>query len=133
MIYTLNPDGSFQKADDSQLQDSTTRQILETKFESGTLSTIFLGLDHNLRDSGDPILFETMYFSEESLAEEQQFRYKTKQEAINGHFVQEAILLANGHHVIERKCPSDERWLDRNLKSINLRTIRDDKISMGES
>jgi hypothetical protein len=32
--------------------------------EKGVVSTVFLGLDHNYADDGEPHVFETMYFPE---------------------------------------------------------------------
>jgi len=46
------------------------------------VSTVFLGLDHNLRGEGPPILFETMVFGGECKL---QLRYTTWEEAQEGH------------------------------------------------
>jgi hypothetical protein len=46
------------------------------------LSTAFLGFDHNYRDTGPPLLFETMRFDTESTVEA---RYTTWEEAEAGH------------------------------------------------
>lgn len=47
------------------------------------ISTVFLGLDHNMGGSGSPILYETMVFGG-SLDGEQE-RYETRVEAVKGH------------------------------------------------
>lgn len=53
------------------------------------VSTVFLGLDHNFGASGDPILFESMVFSDHSefdLGQEVDcVRYQTYGEALRGH------------------------------------------------
>lgn len=46
-----------------------------------TVSTVWLGLNHNLGD-GEPLIFETMMFGEHG---EYQWRWHTKQEALVGH------------------------------------------------
>jgi len=46
------------------------------------VSTIFLGLDHNLLRDGTPILFETMVFDGDK---RDQYRYFTWDEALAGH------------------------------------------------
>lgn len=47
------------------------------------VSTVFLGVDHNL-SSGVPLLFETMVFGVDIIARAQ-WRYATRQEALDGH------------------------------------------------
>jgi hypothetical protein len=50
------------------------------------VSTVFLGLDHNFREGGKPLLFETMVFpSQESMQELDMDRYSTWEEAESGH------------------------------------------------
>jgi hypothetical protein len=50
------------------------------------VSTVFLGLDHNWNDDGDPILFESMLFGIEGYSEEHDMdRYCTWDEAYEGH------------------------------------------------
>lgn len=48
-----------------------------------TVSTVFLGLDHNWTDHGPPILFETMVFDDYDRPYQQ--RYSTWEEAEIGH------------------------------------------------
>lgn len=67
----------------------------ETKFHN--ISTVFLGLDHNLWDGGPPLLWETMAFTKERhlsmvFGRERsmpdwldQDRYETRAEALAGH------------------------------------------------
>lgn len=47
------------------------------------VSTVFLGLDHSFRESGPPILFETMAFIGHEAAGQE--RYSTWEEAEAGH------------------------------------------------
>lgn len=77
---------------------SNTRVALDT-IEGITVSTVFLGLDHNFFEHGDPHLFETMVFTEDGVSREQ-FRYFTWEEAETGHkemvkFVQAEVADAN--------------------------------------
>ena len=56
------------------------------------VSTVFLGIDHNLFDTGRPLLFETMVWEKHKDGEEEvQERYSTYDEAEAGHkrFVEE--------------------------------------------
>jgi hypothetical protein len=48
------------------------------------VSTVWLGLDHNFRGEGPPIIFETMVFGEGPYAD-YQWRYSTEEEARRGH------------------------------------------------
>lgn len=70
------------------------------------VSTVFLGLNYNLFNEGDPILFETMVFTKDdkSITGRNncfgiQERYRTKQEAQIGHVkvVRKVRLLAKQH------------------------------------
>jgi hypothetical protein len=47
------------------------------------VSTVFLGLDHSFRDTGPPLLFETMGFVGHAGVEQE--RYSTWAEAEEGH------------------------------------------------
>lgn len=50
------------------------------------VSTVWLGIDHNYEDTGDPIIFETMVFpSEDSFSDLACFRYRNEADAIEGH------------------------------------------------
>lgn len=50
-----------------------------------TVSTVFLGIDHNFSPTGSPVLYETMIFAGKSWSDEYQRRYHTRAEAIEGH------------------------------------------------
>jgi hypothetical protein len=49
------------------------------------VSTVFLGLNHNWYDKGDPLLFETMVFVDHSGQDENMRRYSTWEQAEAGH------------------------------------------------
>ncbi|MCK5017867.1 MAG: hypothetical protein KAS32_12460 [Candidatus Peribacteraceae bacterium] len=48
------------------------------------ISTVWLGLDHRMIGEGDPLIFETMVFSDDDDGGEME-RYSTLQSAIAGH------------------------------------------------
>jgi len=50
---------------------------------SVTVSTVWLGLDHQWRPGGPPLIFETMVFGGSD--DEMQERYSTEAEALEGH------------------------------------------------
>ena len=61
--------------------ETAERHVAETTVGDVKVSTVFLGLDH--RESGPPILFETMVFG--GPLDQEQDRYATWQEAEQGH------------------------------------------------
>ena len=63
-------------------EDITHRRVALTKVGKLSVSTVFLGLDHNFSEDGEPILFETMIFGSSN---EYQERYHTWDEAEVGH------------------------------------------------
>jgi hypothetical protein len=64
-----------------------------------TVSTVWLGLDHQFGD-GPPLIFETMVFGAE--LDEHQWRYATEGEALLGHQVAVAEVKATAAQVSER-------------------------------
>lgn len=65
------------------------RRVAETIIPPGVrVSTVFLGIDHNFKAHGPPILFETMVFDDRSAPEieEMQRRYATWDEAVASHY-----------------------------------------------
>lgn len=65
---------------------STDRTVRKTSVGMTTVSTVFLGIDHNWEFGGAPVLFETMVFGNEKFYDEQE-RYETWEEAEAGHEV----------------------------------------------
>lgn len=63
--------------------NSFSRHIADDTIGSARVSTVFLGLDHNLMGIGPPLLFETMVFG--GAFDGEQVRYTTTQQAIDGH------------------------------------------------
>ena len=63
--------------------ETAERRVAKTEINGITISTIFLGLDHNYFGNEVPILFETMVFGGELDQEEE--RYSTWEEAVKGH------------------------------------------------
>ncbi len=55
------------------------------KSGEASISTVWLGIDHNFSQSGPPLIFETMIFC--SCEDEYQWRYATKEEARKGHIL----------------------------------------------
>jgi hypothetical protein len=87
--YIIDGNGNFRKAksEEEYFQNyySGLRQIELTQNDEVSVSTIFLGNDHNygLNEDSTPILFETMVFGGEY--NELCFRYRTLEEARTGH------------------------------------------------
>ena len=63
--------------------ETADRQVRIEIIKKVQVSTVFLGLDHNLTGKGKPILFETMVFGGKSDGFQQ--RYSTWKEAEEGH------------------------------------------------
>lgn len=68
-----------------QFGDDSTRRVALTKLKKLTVSTVFLGLDHNWGpEDATPIVFETMIFGEPKF-EEYEERCCTWNEALEMH------------------------------------------------
>ena len=63
--------------------ETADRQVASTEVGDARISTVFLGLDHNYRAVGRPILWETMVFG--GLFNGEQDRYETHEQARCGH------------------------------------------------
>lgn len=61
------------------------REPIITPAGPATVSTVWLGLDHNFSGVGPPIIFETMVFGGGEEWEDAQWRYSTEAEALAGH------------------------------------------------
>ena len=68
-------------------EDTPRRQIALTTLPDGKqVATVWLGLDHNFRNSGPPLIFETLVGSSVTGRSDLDCdRYSTKAEAIAGH------------------------------------------------
>lgn len=68
--------------------ETTNRTVAKTQVGKLSVSTVFLGFDHNF-PGGKPKLFETMIFGKDN---DYQERYSTWDEAVAGHKL--AVILA---------------------------------------
>jgi len=66
-----------------QFRKIDNRRIAEDNFDGVQVSTVFLGLNHQMRAHGEPILFETMIFG--GPLNNSRWRYSTYAEAERGH------------------------------------------------
>jgi hypothetical protein len=64
-------------------EDNENRRIADDTIGASRVSTVFLGLDHNFRPTGPPILFETMVFA--GPLDGECSRYLTYDDAEAGH------------------------------------------------
>lgn len=67
----------------TEWEKSRNEWHLKTEIDLISISTVFLGIDHNHRKDGEPILFETMIFG--GKYDGWQKRYSTPEEARDGH------------------------------------------------
>jgi len=69
-----------------KLEDHEYKRVRKTTLPDGKwVSTVWLGLDHNLLLRGPRAIFETMVFESEGGADCDMERYSTEEEAIAGH------------------------------------------------
>ena len=86
MYYILKGKEFFKCKDIEEyikLKGDSIKRVAETISDEIRVSTVFLGLDHSYDGKG-PVLFETMIFGGEH--DQDQWRYKTWDEAEEGHF-----------------------------------------------
>jgi len=88
LYYIL--DGKIAKQCDSVLEwgqwmEENSRRVAFDKIDDIEVSTVFLGLDHNWEEDGDPLLFETMSFLPDDWGGMERWRYFTWEEAEAGH------------------------------------------------
>jgi hypothetical protein len=89
MYYTLDDNKNPVPVDDvlvwaNMLEDPKIKVVAYDEINGHRVSTVFLGLDHRFGE-GDPLLFETMVFSDDADYNEFQDRYTTWDEAYRGH------------------------------------------------
>jgi len=82
--YVLDADRTAVRCDDLMawaraFEDDAGRRVARTEVGPYTVSTVFLGIDHQFGD-GPPLIFETMVFSQ-GAEEEEQDRCSTWAEA----------------------------------------------------
>jgi len=84
--YILDKDHNLIEADLEMwsrfFEDMKNRRVGRDEVNGKTVSTVFLGLDHNFSETGEPLLFETMIFGGDG---EECYRYSTWDEALKGH------------------------------------------------
>lgn len=69
-----------------RMSTADNKRVAKTDLPNGYwVSTVFLGIDHNLTGRGGPVLFETMVFLQGSYADLECLRYRTWHEAERGH------------------------------------------------
>tara|TARA_Y100000310_G_C20447834_1_gene699269 strand:- start:545 stop:853 length:309 start_codon:yes stop_codon:yes gene_type:complete len=70
-----------------KLEDFDYKCVKKDILKNGiVVSTVWLGLDHNIIEQGSPLIFETMVFPKEGESSELDVdRYSTEEEALNGH------------------------------------------------
>lgn len=67
-------------------EDFSNRRVAFTELKDKQVSTVFLGVDHQWRTGGKPLLFETMVFESDQLIDRYCMRYSTWEEAEAGHY-----------------------------------------------
>jgi hypothetical protein len=103
--YVLDVEGQPVPIDDVQLwgawfeTSAEVRRVAEDQIGPLWVSTVFLGLDHAW-DDGPPLLFETMIFVGRSSQDVQQWRYSTREAAVQGHVA--ACQWARDHQRVAR-------------------------------
>lgn len=60
-----------------------SRTVSSDTIKGVTVSTVFLGLDHNYSGEGPPLIFETLVFG--GTLDQEMYRYSTVQQAREGH------------------------------------------------
>jgi hypothetical protein len=89
--YILDEDGNPQQEDDiakwgAWFENEVFRRVHLTRENGITVSTVFLGIDHNFFEPGKPILWETMVFKDgDGFKEFYSDRYSSKEDATAGH------------------------------------------------
>jgi len=89
--YLLNEDHSVTPVPEGdeglllwgKMFESSNRIVAQDQVGNKWISTVFLGIDHNWRTDGPPLLFETMVFQDDRAGD--MWRYSTWDEAVEGH------------------------------------------------
>ncbi len=97
MHYILDDAGNPQREEDTlawaRWMKDANRILVQTPTPEGMVSTVFLGTDHNYLTTYPPVLWETMVFG--GPHDGSQWRYTTRQDALNGHRVTVNIVTTN--------------------------------------
>lgn len=87
--YRLNDTNEVEECDMFQAEEflcSERKIVKQEDVGEKWVSTVVLSIDHNFLKDNDPIIFETMVFSIDAPGlDEYCARYRTYQEALNGH------------------------------------------------
>lgn len=81
--HDLVPEPDFLKAAEF-FEDMDNRRVALHVIGDSEVSTVFLGLDHNFRSDGPPLLFETLVTG--GPLDQRMERYSSWSEAVAGHF-----------------------------------------------
>ncbi len=86
--WILNSKGEPEEASSFEawgkwFEKSKLRQLDQTEIGGVSVSTVFLGLDHNFSGRGAPILWETLVFGGKH--DQEMWRYSSKKDALSGH------------------------------------------------
>ena len=98
ILRDKRPEQVFDLMEWARAMQNVDRQVARTEVGDVTISTVFLGLDHDFTGFGPPILFETMIFGGEH--DQYQDRYSSWSEAEAGHL--RAVAIAKGEIEVER-------------------------------
>jgi hypothetical protein len=99
--YRLNADKTVTAIDDparwaEAYEDREARRVGWTTLETGErISTVFLGLNHSIREDGPPLIFETMVFGPDDMMDHFCERYSTYADAVSGH--ERAVAMVKAH------------------------------------
>jgi hypothetical protein len=87
LLYVLDAAGTPQPASDvrrwGQWYRTADRIVAQDTFGDVQVSTVFLGIDHNFRADGPPVLWESMIFG--GPLDQEQRRYTSRADAEAGH------------------------------------------------
>jgi hypothetical protein len=94
-LYILDVTGEAIAVDDpvewGKWMQTGDRKVSETRIDGVLISTVFLGVDHNFREVGPQILWETMIFGGKH--DQYQDRYTSRADAVEGHLKAVAMIV----------------------------------------
>ncbi len=104
--------------------ENADKQIALDFAGKATISTVFLGVDYNFEETGQPILFETMVFGGKH--DQYQERYTTVELAIAGHRRAKDLVKGN-HKTVLRKAKIIRKLGDKLISAGIAKTKGDTK------